>query len=129
MAPDPPIEDLLGPLGGAVLRIVIERREASVGTVVADLAANGRRPAYTTVMTILSRLHERGLLERRLAGRRYLYRPAADEGRMLEELSERAIDQLLQRYGTAALRQFAVRLRELDPELRARLIELASGRR
>lgn len=108
-------------------RIVIERGEASVNTVVESLAATGRRPAYTTVMTILTRLRERGLLERRLVGRRYLYRPAGDEDQLLEGLSERAVDQLVERYGTAALRQFAVRLRELDPELRDRLIELASN--
>ncbi|HEX6255531.1 MAG TPA: BlaI/MecI/CopY family transcriptional regulator [Euzebyales bacterium] len=36
--------------------------------------------AYTTVMTLLSRLHEKGFLERRLAGRAWTYRPAVSEG-------------------------------------------------
>jgi predicted transcriptional regulator len=35
--------------------------------------------AYTTVVTILSRLHAKGVLERARAGRAYLYAPVADE--------------------------------------------------
>jgi predicted transcriptional regulator len=35
--------------------------------------------AYTTVVTILSRLHAKGLLDRERAGRAYRYTPVADE--------------------------------------------------
>ena len=35
--------------------------------------------AYTTVVTILSRLYAKGVLERARAGRAYLYAPVADE--------------------------------------------------
>src|SRR5215470_15048753 len=35
--------------------------------------------AYTTVVTILSRLHGKGVLDRRKAGRAFLYSPVADE--------------------------------------------------
>jgi predicted transcriptional regulator len=35
--------------------------------------------AYTTVVTILSRLHAKGVLDRTRAGRAYLYSPVADE--------------------------------------------------
>jgi predicted transcriptional regulator len=36
-------------------------------------------PAYTTVLTILSRLYEKGLVTRERAGRGYLYSPVRDE--------------------------------------------------
>ena len=36
-------------------------------------------PAYTTVLTILTRLHDKGLVTRTRAGRRYLYSPVRDE--------------------------------------------------
>ena len=39
----------------------------------------GGELAYTTVVTILSRLHAKGVLERARAGRAYLYAPVADE--------------------------------------------------
>src|SRR5215831_11706662 len=35
--------------------------------------------AYTTVVTILSRLHGKGVLDRRKAGRAFVYTPVADE--------------------------------------------------
>ena len=48
--------------------------------------------AYTTVMTILTRLWQKGRLERERSGRAYAYRPAVDEaehfaGRMHETLA------------------------------------------
>ena len=39
----------------------------------------GGRLAYTTVVTILSRLHAKGLLSRVRSGRAYAYAPVADE--------------------------------------------------
>ena len=39
----------------------------------------GGELAYTTVVTILSRLHAKGVLERRKAGRAFRYAPVADE--------------------------------------------------
>ena len=39
----------------------------------------GGELAYTTVVTILSRLHAKGVLDRERAGRAYRYTPVADE--------------------------------------------------
>jgi len=125
---EPGIERVLGPLGGAITRIILEQGEATVASVVDSLAATGRRPAYTTVMTVMGRLHERGLLDRKKVGRQHVYRPAADEVRLVDAMSQRAVDDLVGRFGTAALRQFALRLQDLDPDLRAQLLELASHR-
>jgi predicted transcriptional regulator len=36
------------------------------------------QPAYTTVMTVLSRLAEKGFLVREKSGRVFVYRPAVD---------------------------------------------------
>ncbi len=78
-------------------------------------------------MTILSRLYERGLLVRRKVGRQYVYRPSADETSTIKRLSEHAVDDVLAKYGTAAIRQFAERVAELDPDLRAQLLALAES--
>ncbi len=126
---DASVENVLGPLGAAAMRVLWTSGEASVGGVRDALTVGRRRPlAYTTVMTVLVRLHQRGLVTREKRGRAYVYRAAAAEPALLESLSARAVDELLARYGTAALRQFAERLADADPEVRARLLELA-GRR
>jgi predicted transcriptional regulator len=111
------------------MRIMWRQGEATVGGVAAALEATaGRRHAYTTIMTIMGRLHDRGLLARTKRGRRYVYRPAQSEADLIEVMSGRAVDQLLQRYGTVALRHFATRLQQVDPDLRAQLVALAERR-
>lgn len=125
----PGVEDVLGPLGAAVMRIVWHEGEASVRTVVDRLNADpARHHAYTTVMTVMGRLHERGLLSRTRQGRGYAYRAASPEDELVTSLSGRAVDQVLARYGTAALRHFAERLGEIDPDLRGELVSLAARR-
>jgi predicted transcriptional regulator len=62
----------LGSLESEVLAIVCEDGGGSVGEVRGRLSRNF---AYTTVMTTLDRLYKKDLLERRKAGRRFLYAP------------------------------------------------------
>jgi predicted transcriptional regulator len=123
----PRFEDVLGPLAAAIVREVSTRGEASVGDIVEGLrTAQGRENAYTTVMTVMGRLHERGVLDRERRGRQYIYRVTAPEGELIDRLSGLAVDRLVDRYGTAALRHFAVKLADLDPETRRRLAALAN---
>ena len=122
----PRFEDVLGPLASAIVREVVQRGEASVADVVDDLRRTQRRDhAYTTIMTVMGRLHEKGVLERERRGRQYVYRPAAPETELIDRLSGVAVEQVLDRFGTAALRHFAVKLADLDAETRKRLAELA----
>lgn len=126
--PDP--DRIFGPLTGATLRLIWHGGEMSVATAVERLRGELGRPlAYTTVMTILTRLHQKGLLMRRKVGRQYLYGAAMSEAEASAASSRLAVEKVLDRYGTLALRQFAERLSELDPQLRAQLMELASTHR
>ena len=122
----PRFEDVLGPLAAAILREVAGRGEASVADVVDGLRhATHREHAYTTVMTVMGRLYERGVLQRQPRGRQFIYRATAREAELVDRLSGIAVDRLIERYGTAALRHFAVRLADLDAETRRRLAVLA----
>lgn len=126
MTRSPRFEDVLGPLASAIVREVAELGEASVGDVVDALRRSRRREyAYTTIMTVMSRLHERGVLARERRGRQFIYRPTATEAELVDRLSGLAVDRLVDRYGSAALRHFAVRLADLDPATRDRLSALA----
>ena len=124
----PTVEDVLGPLGAAVMRVVWEQGEATVGSVATTLAEeHDNTSAYTTIMTIMGRLHDRGLLAREKHGRQFVYRAVAEEDALIERLSEDALDQLIARFGSTAYRQFAIRLTDVDPELRQRLLDIAAG--
>lgn len=115
---------LLGPLEYAVMRALWDASPATV-PVVLDLV-NGQRPAddklaYTTVMTVLSRLHDKGLLVRERRGRGYEYAPRFSEAGLVAHLSEREVQGLLDRYGEVALAQFAAAVERADERLVARL--------
>jgi predicted transcriptional regulator len=76
-------------------------------------------PAYTTVNTILFRLHDKGLVTRERVGRRFRYRLVVDEARLV---SDRMHDHL--RFASdpsSVLRRF---VRDLSPEQARRLREL-----
>jgi predicted transcriptional regulator len=123
----PRFEDVLGPLAAAIVREVVARGEASVADVVEGLHRSQQREhAYTTIMTVMGRLHEKGVLARERRGRQYIYHPTASEPELIDRLSGVAVDRLVDRYGTAALRHFAVRLADLDPTTRRRLAALAN---
>jgi len=122
----PQFEDVLGPLAAAIVREVVARGEASVAQVVESLRrSHAREHAYTTIMTVMGRLHEKGVLQRDRRGRQYIYHASAPEAELVDRLSGLAVDRLVERYGTAALRHFAVRLADLEPETRRRLAALA----
>jgi len=83
--------------------------------------------AYTTVMTVLSRLHDKGLVTRERQGRGYDYRPAYAEVELVDVLSHREVDRVVARYGDAALAQFMRALEDTDPELLRRVRALTDG--
>jgi predicted transcriptional regulator len=86
---------------------------------VADRLNAGRRAplAYTTVMTVLSRLAGKGIVHREPFGRGFVYTPT------VADTAEIAVRGVLAEFGDAALARFVDRV-ELDPQLRDRLRKL-----
>lgn len=82
----------LGDLESDIMTIVWEMGETTVQEV--KDALEPKRPlAYTTVMTVMSRLADKGLLNRHKEGRAYIYKPAGSQekiaGSMLRSLVRR----------------------------------------
>lgn len=125
----PSVDAVLGPLGAAIMRVLWSEGEPTLGTLIDALSKTRRTPAYTTVTTILARLRERGLVERSRRGREAIYRATVSESELVDMSSERAVDELIARYGTPAMRHFAERLADVDPELLRQLLTLARTRK
>jgi len=95
--------------------------------------ALGRGLAYTTVVTILTRLTAKGLLARERSGSGFRYRPLVTESavtaRHLEELLDRGADRraVLRGIVDAISPQDAAVLRELLNSLDARTVDSAAG--
>ena len=115
-----------GELEGAVLAALWAATEPLVPAQVQ--AAVGGDLAYTTVMTILVRLHAKGLIAREKAGRAYAYRPVVAESHVVAEQVRRLLDR---GHDRAAVLQGLVEGLQPDEEqlLRDLLSEATSARR
>jgi predicted transcriptional regulator len=108
---------------------VWKQGEASVRAIMDALNARTKKPrAYTTYMTILARLHSKGLLSRKREGRTDLYRPVYSREEYADLRSRAGVDALVEQYGDAALSHFARQVAQLDPERRRQLQRLARGK-
>jgi predicted transcriptional regulator len=81
--------------------------------------------AYTTVVTILSRLHAKGVLERHKAGRAFLYAPVADQPGLAARRMARVLDGEADR--EAVLARFVSGLSDRDEELLRQMLGDAHG--
>src|SRR5207245_1381691 len=114
---------LLGPLEGRIMRHVWQRHSDSftvgdVHDVVGDLA-------YTTVMTTVVRLADKGLLAVEDArGRAYRYRCALTAQQFVARAGAGQVDEIIKRFGDVALVAFARRFDGLGAEARRRLRRL-----
>ncbi len=88
----PPKVTQLGELEAEIMGVVWEKGKATVQDV-RDALHPRRSLAYTTVMTVMSRLAEKGVLERQKEGRAYYYTPAGSQekvaGSLLRSLVKR----------------------------------------
>jgi predicted transcriptional regulator len=81
----------LGELESTIMdRMWSYRRPASVRDVLEDLRTE-REIAYTTVMTVMDKLHTKGLLRREPVGRAYVYEPVATKEAYTAELMRHAL--------------------------------------
>jgi predicted transcriptional regulator len=108
-----------GALEAAVLEALLADGEAMTAGQVQEVVGGGL--AYTTVMTILSRLHEKGALDRERVGRAYAYRPVSDEPGLAARRMRRVLDAEPDR--DTVLARFVDDLAPSDEALLRRLLE------
>ena len=114
---------LLGPLEARVMAIVWRtHRPVTVRDVVEALG--DPQPAYTTAMTIMSRLAEKRILRRKPVGKAYAYEARLTEEALLARSAQRSIRRLVEDFGDVALAQFADELDRAKPGTLDRLRRL-----
>lgn len=117
-------DKFLGALEAQVMERVWSRGRVTVRDVVDDLAST-KQLAYTTVMTIMSRLHQKGLLGRAREGKTYVYAPALSREEFRARLSRDIVRGLVAEFGDVALAQFVAALDAVDEGHRRSLGRLA----
>ena len=81
----------LGELELQILNILWQRGPSTVREVLDELSAEPR-PAYTTVLTMMRLMHEKGYLDRRERGRAHIYQARLRERRVKRSLLRDLID-------------------------------------
>lgn len=107
---------MLGTLESDVIAVLQEIREGTTRQVLEGVNRRGNRVAYTTVSTILTRLHAKGAIDRRAepfkGGDRYIY--------VYKDIEEAYLDQLLgglvNVFGRPGVAHLAAKIEHLDEE-------------
>jgi len=105
---------LFGELEAQIMEVVWELGEATVSDVLTRL---GDEYHYNTVMTVMSRLADKGFLTRRREGRAYIYAPVEDRETFLARVSRQVAEGLLRDFGHLAIAQFIDAADAIDPQL------------
>ena len=112
---NPSIPAALGPLETEVMDLVWSRGEATVREVYRVLLTR-REIAYTTVMTIMSHLANKGALRRRQQGRAYVYVPAFSRDEFDRARMTDIVDRVLGRFSEPVMAYLVDRMAQVDPQ-------------
>lgn len=115
----------LGELEDAIMDCIwAEQRPMRVREVVEALGPE-RQPAYTTVMTVMDILYNKGWLQRERDGRAWRYQATGSRGDYTAELMSQALSTSDNR--SAALVQFVAQMSLADAALLRRALDAASA--
>lgn len=115
---------VLGELESDVMEIIWQSKGPISVRIVTQSLQKKRQIAYTTVMTIMGRLVEKGLLKRKESGKAYIYQPVYSKDRFLTRVSRQIIKNFIANFGDTAIAHFAEELNRLTPTKRKELKKL-----
>lgn len=118
---------VLGPLETEIMQILWEDERSTVKKVHRRLAQQ-RDIAYTTVMTTMSRLSEKGVLTRHREGLAYVYSPAITEEDFVQMVVRQVLDGLLNDYSDTAIEYMVDYLARNNPSELERLQRVIQAR-
>lgn len=123
---DPPAPPQLHELEQEVMEEIWRLGETPGRAVLDGLNARSQRiRAYTTIMTILNRLHDKGLLRRRRQGKGDVYAATYSREEYADARAAAQVHALVDEWGELAFVHFAKQMAALDPGRRQQLSRLA----
>jgi len=109
-----------GPLEAKIMDILWNDVEMTIKDVqqVLDLE---KMTNFNTVMTVMNRLVEKGILEKRAEGRSSLYKPLQTRAEFLSEQSKEMTNELMDEFGNVVVSHMLDALEDVDDDLVAKL--------
>jgi len=112
----------LGPLEQEIMNCVWVKKACSAREVLECLRKD-RKIAYNTVQTIMTRLVDKGLLQRKLEGKTHTYEPLVKKKRALSEIISQTMSSVTGQFGEEALVAFVDGLDNISDETREKMIK------
>lgn len=91
----------------------------TVRNIVDDFHAANIEYAYNTIQTVMTHLHEKGLLSRKKEGKTCTYDVQLTKKAFIAEAAEAFLDRMSQQYGSLAIAHFANVVEGVDKDLLA----------
>lgn len=105
-----------GPLEANIMEYLWDKGEQSIKAVQQSLELD--KPInFNTVMTVMNRLVEKGILEKRSEGRLSLFRPVQSKEEFFEEQSKKLTENLLDEFGGAVISHMLDAMKDADQGL------------
>lgn len=105
-----------GPLEAKIMELLWDQNELSIKDVQQRLEIE--KPInFNTVMTVMKRLLEKGILEKRLQGRLSIFRPTQSKEEFFEEQSKKLTENLLDEFGGVVINHMLDSMIEVDQDL------------
>ncbi|EKD96430.1 MAG: hypothetical protein ACD_24C00052G0003 [uncultured bacterium] len=99
----------LGPLEQEVMECIWHTGKCAVSDVY-DCLKQRKQIAYTTLMTIMTRLAEKGFLSRELVGKSYLYSPVESKNQTIKNIISKVMESVVDKFGFEAIAYFSEEL-------------------
>ncbi|MCZ8522088.1 MULTISPECIES: BlaI/MecI/CopY family transcriptional regulator [Paenibacillus] len=114
------LERFFGPLEAKIMEILWAHPHQSIKDVQIRLEKE-KDLNYNTVMTVMNRLLEKGVLTKTMAGRTSMYSPVESKAGFLENQSKEISHNLVEDFGPLVVNHMLDALDDADPQLLAKL--------
>ena len=119
------IIQILGNLEKEVMDAVWESNSPVTVREVLQRISKKRQVAYTTIMTIMTRLVDKGLLSRKTSGSKaYTYQAVYSREKFLSNVSKQIIKNFISIFGQAAVAHFAEEIEKIPADKRRKLLKM-----
>lgn len=109
-----------GPLEAKIMDILWDNDAMTIKDVQQILDRESVK-SFNTVMTVMNRLVEKGILQKNLAGRSYLYKPVQSRIEFLNTQSKEMTNELMDEFGNVVVSHMLDALEDADDDLVAKL--------
>ena len=115
---------VLGELESEIMEIIWQTQHPLSVAEVVKIISKKRTIAHTTVMTIMGRLVEKGLLTRNLSGSSYLYQPKVNREKFVARAVHSIFTSTLSTLGQEAVTYFVKEIQKMNPKKRRDLLKM-----